>query len=90
MMASICSQQSTAKSWHLRPIVVSLVLSGFLGVAGCTKESLDPVQTVEWYKQHEAERLAMATKCHNNPGQLEKSPNCINAITAVNDMVMGR
>ncbi|NOU12318.1 MAG: EexN family lipoprotein [Nitrospira sp.] len=89
-MTRTCSQRRVVIGWSLRPIVVGLVLSGVLGVGGCTKESLEPVQTVEWYKQHEAERLAMATKCHNNPGQLEKTPNCVNAITAVNDMVMGR
>ena len=90
MTLRTCSQQRAATGWNLRPIVVSLVLSGFLGVVGCTKESLEPVQTVEWYKAHEAERIAMATKCHNNPGQLEKTPNCINAQQAVSDIFMGR
>lgn len=90
MIASTCSQQSAANGWSLRPLVVGLVLSGFLGVVGCMKEALDPVQTVEWYKAHESERIAMATKCHNNPGQLEKTPNCVNAQTAVDDIAMGR
>ena len=90
MIASSCSQQRAAIGWHRRPIVVGLVLSGVLGVVGCTKESLEPVQTVEWYKTHEPERIAMATKCHDNPGQLEKTPNCINAQQAVDDIAMGR
>lgn len=90
MIASRCSQQRVAIGWHLRHIVVALSMSGVLGFVGCTKESLEPVQTVEWYKQHEAERIAMATKCHNNPGQLEKTPNCINAQQAVSDIFMGR
>lgn len=84
------SQQLAANSWNLRPIVFSLALSGVIGLAGCTKEALDPVQTVEWYKQHEAERIAMATKCQNNPGQLASTPNCINAKQAVSDVFMGR
>lgn len=83
-------QQPAAIGWNFRPIVSGLVLSGVLGIVGCTQEALDPVQTVAWYKTHEAERIAMATKCHNNPGQLEKTPNCINAQQAVDDIAMGR
>jgi hypothetical protein len=90
MISSICSQQPAANFWSFRFILFGLVLSGVIGLAGCTKEALDPVQTVEWYKAHEAERIAMATKCHNNPGQLEKTPNCINAQQAVDDIAMGR
>jgi hypothetical protein len=90
MIVSTCSQQSTAIGWKLHPSVFGLVLSGVLGIVGCTQEALDPVQTVAWYKTHEAERIAMATKCHNNPGQLDKTPNCINAQQAVSDLFMGR
>ena len=90
MISRICSQQPTAIGWNRRAIVFSLVLSGVFGLAGCTQEALEPVQTVAWYKAHEAERIAMATKCHNNPGQLEKTPNCINAQQAVSDIFMGR
>lgn len=74
----------------LRNIGFSLILSGVIGVVGCTQEALEPVQTVAWYKAHEAERIAMAKKCQNNPGQLEKTPNCINAQQAVDDIAMGR
>lgn len=90
MMLSTCFQQPAAIVWNFWPIVFGLVLSGVLGIVGCTQEALDTVQTVAWYKAHEAERIAMATKCHNNPGQLEKTPNCINAQQAVDDIAMGR
>ncbi|MEQ1717911.1 MAG: EexN family lipoprotein [Hyphomicrobium sp.] len=90
MMAGTYSQQYTATGWHLHYIVFGLVLSWVIGLAGCTKEELEPVQTVAWYKAHEAERIAMATKCHSNPGLLEKTPNCINALTAGSDIFMGR
>lgn len=90
MIASTCSQQSAANGWSYRPIVFGLVLSGFLGVVGCTKEALDPVQTVEWYKQHEAERMAMLQKCMNNPGQLEGTPNCVNARGAADALFRGQ
>ncbi len=90
MIARTCPQQRAAIGWHRRPIVVGLVLSGVLWIVGCTNESLESVQTVEWYKTHEAERIAMATKCQNNPGQLASTPNCINAKQAVSDIFMGR
>jgi len=69
MMLSTCLQQPAVIGWNFRPIVFGLVLSGVLGIVGCTPEALEPVQSVAWYKAHEAERVAMATKCHNNPGQ---------------------
>ena len=89
-MLSTWFQQPAVIGLNLRPIVFGLVLSGVLGLAGCTQEALEPVQSVAWYKAHEAERVAMASKCHNNPGQLEKTPNCINAQQAVDDIAMGR
>lgn len=48
-----------------------------LMLAGCGKA--DPVQTVDWYKTHDAERKAINEKCKNNPGELSKTPNCQNA-----------
>ena len=46
-------------------------------------QTVETVQTVDWYKAHNAERHSMLTKCHNNPGQLDATPNCINASRAV-------
>lgn len=90
MSGSTCVQLPAVVGWTDHPIVFGLVLSGVLGIGGCTQEALDPVQTVVWYKAHEAERIAMVTKCHNNPGQLDKTPNCINAQQAADDIAMGR
>ena len=90
MILSTCFQQPAGIGWKCRPLVFGLVLCGVLGIGGCTQDALDPVQTVAWYKAYDAERIAMATKCHNNPGQLDKTPNCINAQQAVDDIAMGR
>ncbi len=90
MIASTYYKQPAVIGCKFRPIVFGLVLSGVLGIVGCTQEALDPVQTVAWYKAHEAERIAIATKCQNNPGLLEMTPNCINAQQAVSDIFMGR
>lgn len=46
-------------------------------LAGCSESEL--VQTVDWYKEHKAERLAMLEKCRDNPGEKQLAPNCVNA-----------
>lgn len=43
---------------------------------------VEAVQTVDWYKAHDAERHSMLAKCRNNPGQIGATPNCINASRA--------
>ena len=53
-----------------------VTLLGSLSILmGCKEES----KTVDWYKTHEKERQEMLAKCKNNPGELENTPNCINA-----------
>ena len=42
-------------------------------LVGCGEKT--PVQTVDWYKTHDAERLAMIEKCAANPGELAASPD---------------
>lgn len=53
-------------------------------ITGCGKS--EPVQTVDWYKEHQAERKAMLEKCRNNPGELRGDKNCINAQKAENKL----
>ena len=55
-------------------------------LAGCDEK--ETAQTVDWYKAHEAERTAMIAKCKANPGELDASPNCINAVTAANHLAV--
>lgn len=62
----------------MKKLALSLVVAGVL--AGCGDNT--PVQTVDWYKAHKAERTAMIDKCKANPGELAASPNCINATRA--------
>jgi hypothetical protein len=38
--------------------------------------------TVEWFKEHNAERRAVLEECSNNPGEMADLPNCQNAETA--------
>lgn len=76
-MKSIQFRVSVRRSVFLIFVVSAHVMG--LSLTGCTKEILDPVQEVDWYKTHEAERKDMLAKCHNNPGQLALTPNCVNA-----------
>ncbi len=76
-MKSIQSRSSVQRSTFIIFMVSALVME--LSLTSCTREALDPVQDVQWYKTHEAERKSMLAKCHNNPGQLALTPNCVNA-----------
>ena len=67
----------------------AMLIGGIIALTGCTKEALEPVNTVEWYKAHDTERKAMLTKCLNNPGQLAETPNCVNAKEAASRLFLG-
>ena len=69
--------------------ICAVLLSGMIALTGCTKEALEPVNTVEWYKAHDAEREAMLQKCQSNPGQLAETPNCVNAKEAASRLFLG-
>ena len=44
-------------------------------------------QSVEWYKQHEAERKLMLGRCQANPDLMNKNRNCRNAADA--EIILG-
>ncbi|WP_448649546.1 EexN family lipoprotein [Pseudomonas corrugata] len=67
---------------------VSIVLAVAVILAGCGEST--PVQTVDWYKDHDAERKGMIAKCEENPGELATTPNCINAKTAANHLAVDK
>lgn len=55
-----------------------------LAITSCDKndENNSPVRDVEYYFTHADAREAMIAKCNNNPGELEDTPDCINATEA--------
>jgi hypothetical protein len=61
----------------------------FFSLTGCEKKATEVVQTVDWYKEHKAERLALLEKCKSNPGELAATPNCINASRAASQITWG-
>lgn len=84
MTTQRCSQRTVSTC-----LTCAVLLSGMITLTGCTKEALEPVNTVEWYKAHEAEREAMLKKCLANPGQLAETPNCVNAKEAASRLFLG-
>ena len=66
----------------------ALLFIAAVTLVGCGDK--DPVQTVDWYKAHETERLSMIEKCDANPGELALSPNCINAKKAGNQITVDK
>lgn len=60
---------------ELRHLGLCLVLVGTAASAASGEE----VRGVEWYRQHPAERAAVTRRCVDNPGQLERTPDCVNA-----------
>ncbi|MDR2165135.1 MAG: EexN family lipoprotein [Zoogloeaceae bacterium] len=44
-------------------------------LTACERE----VQSVEWYREHDTERMAVILECKENADKLNKTPNCINA-----------
>ncbi|MDR2625294.1 MAG: EexN family lipoprotein [Zoogloeaceae bacterium] len=52
--------------------LIALVASG---LAACGRE----LQSVEWYKEHDAERMEVIRECKADPDRLGKTENCTNA-----------
>lgn len=67
---------------------VSFVLAVAVILAGCGESTT--VRTVDWYKNHDAERKSMILKCEESPGELATTPNCINAKTAANHLAVDK
>jgi hypothetical protein len=63
-------------------IIHVVALAAMVSLSACGKT--ESVQTVDWYKAHDAERQATVDRCHANPGELAMTPNCINAGQASN------
>lgn len=71
------------KSLLTTPVTLMIVTAI---LSGCGKQ--EPVQTVDWYKANSLERLKTLERCNANPGELALTPNCVNAKTAANALVL--
>lgn len=62
-------------------IVVMLAVTA---LAGCKN-----THSVDWYKAHATERLAKLKQCEADPGELQHTPNCVNATKAEAELSLG-
>jgi hypothetical protein len=70
----------------MKKLFVPLLIA--VALAGCGENT--PVQTVGWYRQHDAERNEMIAKCKSSPGGFAASPNCVNSQQADNEKANAR
>lgn len=61
----------------MKAVWVAILLPAFL--AGCEKTN-----TVDYYVNNKADRQERLAECRKNPGDMKKTPNCINAAEAEN------
>ena len=68
---------------------ILLLLAATTSLTGCNEaEASRPTKTVGWFFEHRDE-LAVALKaCRDNPGELAKTPNCVNANEARNKVTV--
>ena len=58
-------------------------------LAGCNDaDKRQQAKTVGWLLDHRDELAATLKSCGDNPGELEKTPNCINANEARNQVTV--
>jgi hypothetical protein len=57
--------------------------------AACTPSPKAPHRTVNYYRDHDAERTEMLAACANDPGALAKTPDCVNARVAGSEADIG-
>ena len=70
-----------ARSCTVQAVLTALALSLLPGVhpARAQTYTAEAQRTVEWYATHPAERERVRRTCLNDPGHLERTPDCINA-----------
>jgi len=69
---------------------LSIALAALMALAGCKEDQpVEVVQTVDWYKAHDAERIEMVKKCKNSLGEIAGTPDCINAKSAEDQKIFG-
>lgn len=63
----------------------AFLLVSLLSLGGCLFEKTNDVA---YYEKYKSERDAKLAECANNPGELSKSANCVNAREAKHRSVM--
>lgn len=71
------------------PLAIFLLAGCFDDSADQSDRAAEVIKPVEWYKSHEPKREEMLKYCADNPGQLEETPNCKNALEAEQQLSSG-
>ena len=70
-----------------RLVILLIIVSAAL--TGCNDtDKGQKGKTVSWFLDHRDELTATLKGCGDNPGELEKTPNCINANEARNQVTV--
>lgn len=77
-MANIAGGRAAKRA----PLIV--VMFAVAALAGCKN-----THSVDWYKAHATERLAKLKQCEADPGELQYTPNCVNATKAEAELSLG-
>jgi len=66
-----------------------LLVAVAAALAGCNEaDTSHPPKTVGWFFENRAELAVTLKACRDNPGELAKTPNCINANEARNKVTV--
>jgi hypothetical protein len=69
---------------------ILLLTAAVVSLAGCTEADTTSRQTktVGWFFDHRDELQVTLKACRDNPGELGKTPNCVNANEARNKVIV--
>ena len=62
---------------------ILLITAAAVSLAGCKEGGTGrQAKTVGWFFDHRDELALILKACRDNPGELAKTPNCVNAVEA--------
>jgi hypothetical protein len=68
---------------------ILLITATVVNLAGCNKADTGrQTKTVGWFFDHRDELAVTLKDCRDNPGELAKTPNCVNANEARNKVTV--
>ncbi len=68
---------------------ILLLIASVTGLTGCNEaDTSQQTKTVGWFFDHRDELAVTLKACRDNPGELAKTPNCINANDARNKVTV--
>ena len=76
----------TKKNLATISAVASLLLISTSTLTGCKIRDPQDVRPVDWYEKHESEREKTLAECRKNPDTFDKTPDCVNAQRAENNV----